>query len=258
MDIDHFFSTHQILVGTHRGLTLDNQIQANTIQAFFQEDTKDADFIECDCVMTADGVVILHHDATIDAYPISMMTWSKVQSLSRGIESLDTLLHYLISIESQKGLYLELKPYETTQKRHYQFVEAVIKLVTQYAITDRCMVVSFDSKLLALSKKLNPSIPIGLNGEVNQQHSMWALTHQALRHEYLPMCDMICPHISGYKAEWLGGKRLLLWEHQGEHAILDYLNRFNSSAERHAWCKLHQIAGFCTNTVSDVIEALNE
>ncbi|MEC7778667.1 MAG: glycerophosphodiester phosphodiesterase, partial [Actinomycetota bacterium] len=49
------------LVVAHRGASLDRR--ENTVEAFEEAETQGADWVELDVRLSADGVLVVHHDA---------------------------------------------------------------------------------------------------------------------------------------------------------------------------------------------------
>lgn len=99
----------------HRGGVANTCITENTLPAFRRAMANEAvDGIECDLRMTADGVVVIHHDlALADGRPIDALKWKEVPA---HVPTLRDLLRLTTRSGFQGLLNLEIKTYNTLDK----------------------------------------------------------------------------------------------------------------------------------------------
>jgi glycerophosphoryl diester phosphodiesterase len=92
----------------HRGMP--RQRIENTLPGFRLAIERGADAIELDTHVTHDGVVIVHHDATIGGRPIAASSWSELEGIELGgdfrIPRLDDVLD---AVGDGAMVYIELK-----------------------------------------------------------------------------------------------------------------------------------------------------
>lgn len=109
-----------VVVISHRGEHLHHP--ENTIPAFEEAIRVGADFIEVDVRTTADGKLVLSHDATVDRCtnghgPISAMTFAQVEALDAGIKAgpefagtrIPTFDEVLDLARGRIGIYVDVK-----------------------------------------------------------------------------------------------------------------------------------------------------
>jgi len=248
----HFFDSKTLLVGTHRGISLTEPVTPNTLTALYHPDNQPAQFIEVDCVLTHDHCVVLNHDPVCGNHPIATHTYAQLKVLHPHLITLDTLCNAESHTRQPKGLYLELKPYAQTDDAKHQLVAAVHAVLDTYHLNNYALIVSFDATLLAISHTLNPTIPTGLN-LAPPNTPLAPLTEAALANPILAHVDYLCPHCDVYDQASHWEQPRLLWEYAGETAIYDRLERLPTRIDRHDWCAMHRIHGFCTNTVVDTL-----
>ena len=92
------------LIIAHRGGA--SIARENTIAAFEEAIALQADLIELDVRATQDGVLIIHHDATIQQQPIETLTWAAVQHLDPDIPTLEEAI---ACCKGRIGLDVEIK-----------------------------------------------------------------------------------------------------------------------------------------------------
>ena len=152
----------------HRG----NQVACpeNTLAAFRQALADGADILETDLHLTADGVFVCIHDATVDrttdgSGAIAEMTLAQIKRLSASCgrpefrdERIPTLAEFTALIPGDVALALELKTDRFLEPRVCQ------KLVTALGrarVRDRTVVLSFSLARVQAVQAIAPDIPIG-------------------------------------------------------------------------------------------------
>lgn len=154
----------------HRGASA--AAPANTIAAFEKAAELGADGIELDVQLSADGVPVVIHDATVDATTdgsgrVAEKTLAQLKQLDAGSyfdpafagERIPTLQEALIAMGSRMLLNIELKDFglfDTGLER------ATIALVEQYSLGDRVILSSFNPFSLRRAKRIAPHISAGL------------------------------------------------------------------------------------------------
>ena len=143
----------------HRGAK--REFTENTLPAFERAIERGADAIELDVHATADGVVVVHHDAAlgtevVGASPgsrLDAMTWGELQGveLSPGI-TIPSLSQVLDLVGGRAVVYVELKG-EAVE-------EATIEAIRRSAAT--CHLHSFHHEAIARAARIAPEIPRGL------------------------------------------------------------------------------------------------
>lgn len=111
-----------------------------------------ADMVEIDVRTTRDGVLIVHHDATLDDVPIRNTDYSMLATLGKG--RLALLEELLDAAAGRLALDVELKEpgYEAS----------VLAALRVGANSERVVVTSFCDAAVAEFKRLEPSIATGL------------------------------------------------------------------------------------------------
>jgi glycerophosphoryl diester phosphodiesterase len=141
----------------HRGAK--RELPENSIAAFRRSFERGADAIELDVHATSDGVVVVHHDPTIDratrtaGRAISGMTWDELRQveLAPGV-GVPSLADVLAGTPPTKTVYVEIKG---------DGIEvAVIGVIRAAAVP--CAVHSFDHQAIARCRELAPEIPRGI------------------------------------------------------------------------------------------------
>lgn len=139
----------------------------NTIPAFELAVQGDADVIETDLQLTADGVPVLMHDFMLDRTtdgtgPVWASTWEQVSKLDAGswydpsfagtrVPRLDDLLD--IVRPTAKRLILELKGSWTDAQ-----VQPVVDEIRSHQLEQRVMLAGFDIASLAAAQRTGPEI----------------------------------------------------------------------------------------------------
>ena len=143
----------------HRGAS--RQRPENTLAAFAIALDLRADAIELDVHATADGVVVVHHDAVPHGYfpdgrrerrPIADLRYLELSTLRIAGEAIPTLRDVLALVGDRALVYVEIKGIGIER--------AVIDVVR--ASSARCAIHSFDHAMIGRVRSLAPEIPRGL------------------------------------------------------------------------------------------------
>ena len=152
----------------------------NTMAAF--EIAKKMGFkaVETDVLVTSDGVLVIHHDTTVDRMTngtgtVSAMTLAQIKALNidtgtnvtafptQKIPTFEELLAWLKA--NDMGLVLELKPIFNAQN-----TLNIYNLLKKYNMLDKTILTSFHLSALEAMRAVDPIIPLGYarNGDVLQ------------------------------------------------------------------------------------------
>lgn len=150
----------------HRGYS--GQFPENTLAAFAGALDIGADYIELDVQLSKDGQVVILHDDSLKRTTgvdgkVSDFTYEELAGLDAGAwfdasfagEKIPTLEEALTLIrDTQCGVYLELKDIGQVEG----FEEAVLKVVNECGMTNRCLFASFQYRYLQHLKELDPEL----------------------------------------------------------------------------------------------------
>lgn len=162
----------EILVETqitaHRGSS--RTAPENTMAAMAAAIEELADYAELDVQLTADGVVVLGHDASLKRVAgvnkaIGSLTWEELQGLDVGSwfseeyvgERIPTLLEVIELCKGKMGLNIEIK----NVGKDSELPEAVVNLVLEQGMEEQCVITSTSLNYLKLVKALAPQIRTG-------------------------------------------------------------------------------------------------
>lgn len=147
----------------HRGAS--GHAPENTLPAFKKAIDMGADGIECDIRETADGGLVVFHDATTKRLTgkgerISNLTCSEIKKRDVGGwfsntfsgETIPTLSEVLEIIPSPVLLNLEIK--EASHKK-------IFELIQKHDLLDRTVLSSFDHPVLFKLREISPTLKIG-------------------------------------------------------------------------------------------------
>jgi glycerophosphoryl diester phosphodiesterase len=168
----------EILVGVHRGgyFTANN----NTIDRFEKAIKQGVDIIEMDLRLTKDGVPVVVHDANLDRTsnkPLNLTdltaddlseldagSWFDLRFAGERIPRLSTLLKWAHNKKNKAGdlisFFVELKV-DGDERRREMLIQAVMKELKEYKVTNRSVLISFDEPVLALCNRLCPTMSTG-------------------------------------------------------------------------------------------------
>ena len=144
----------------HRGLHADDPFVENSRNAFFAALEWGAG-IECDLRLTADGEVVVFHDADAlrlckDPLVIGQATLAEVRSLSVGGHPPLALAELLDLVAGRVPLLLEVK----AESNHWRFGPALVRALARYQ--GRFGIMSFDPRVARWLKTNAPALRGGL------------------------------------------------------------------------------------------------
>ncbi len=165
-------STHPPQIIGHRGAPMDEP--ENTLRSFHAALDQGADSLECDIRLTADGAVVIMHDATVDATTdgkgavaaLSLAAIGQLRAVRRNGLSLaeasadrpgvPTFAEFLDTF-GQRGvpLHIEIKP-EQTRERTFALIDAAARIVHDRHLTGEVIWSSFAAPGLAYLQEKYP------------------------------------------------------------------------------------------------------
>jgi len=161
---------NRLLNIAHRGAS--KLAPQNTMAAFEKALEIGADGIEFDVRLSADGVPVVIHDATLDATTdgsgrVDAMRLAQLKQLDAGSsfdpafagERIPTLAEVLETLGGKLFLNIELKGLEPFDRG---LERAVVALVEQYAMEEHVLLSSFNPLAVRRVQRFAPRIPTGL------------------------------------------------------------------------------------------------
>src|SRR5436190_14710082 len=136
------------LVAAHRGASL--YARENSLEAAQMAIDLGADMVEIDVRRTADGVLILHHDANVDGIPLHQLSF---EALKGSVPELTTFVELLDVAAGRVKLDVELKEggYEN---------EVLQEIVTRFPLKD-VVVTSSNPDVIAAVTAIAPEVRTG-------------------------------------------------------------------------------------------------
>ncbi len=149
---------------SHRGMTWLHQ--ENSVEGLLDAFSFGATMVETDVHLSADGVIIIMHDTTIDRTTdgtgtISAMTAEEILSHKlvynslaepENIPTLEDL--FKAFADSDRRIVIEYKPTST------RLVEPLAGMIRKYGMEDRVMVISFYPAMLSSFHEIMPEVPV--------------------------------------------------------------------------------------------------
>lgn len=206
------------LVVGHRGAP--RHAPENTLAGFRLAAEMGADGVELDAKLTADGVVVCHHDRTLDRTTdgrgrVLDWAWSSLRRLDAGSgfgpgyagEPIPSLEEVFRELGGRLLFNVELTNYGSPRDR---LPEAVVDLVRRCGLERRVLLSSFNTIALRRSARLSPRLPIGLLLRRDQGLLRRAVFPWIAPHEALNLGDSIVtpPRI---RRALRGGGRVFVW-----------------------------------------------
>lgn len=158
----------KVYVAAHRAETVN--APENSLSAIKSAMEQGADVIEFDVQLSKDGVVVLHHDLTLERVAginrrVNELTYDELIQLDIGSEfspefSSETILSLkqaLQFIDGQAGVLIDVKSYGSAQ----EMAERIVQAVEAADMVEAVLVQSFDYTFLKAVRALNPSIQLG-------------------------------------------------------------------------------------------------
>lgn len=186
------------VVYAHRGAS--THAPENTLTAFELALQQGADGVELDAKLSADGHVVVIHDATVDRTTggrgrVRDLTLEELRELDAGSvfsesfrgQKIPTLAEVFEALGSRALINVELTNYSTPRDR---LVERVCQLVNKHKLGKRVLFSSFFASNLAQAARLLPAVPRGLLA-LNGWMGAWARSFGFMFGDYQAMH----PHI---------------------------------------------------------------
>lgn len=154
----------------HRGYWDAEGSAQNSIRSLVKADSIKAWGSEFDVWMTADGVLVVNHDATFQGVTIETAKWKQLKGmkLANGepLPTLDQMLE--CGKKLQTRLILEMKPH-TSKEHEKEAVKKIVKMVKKKGLQDRIEYITFSYQGMKDLKEMAPEgTPIYyLNGELS-------------------------------------------------------------------------------------------
>lgn len=152
----------QTQVIAHRGFWKTEHSAQNSITALNKAAENKLYGSEFDVQLTADGVVVVNHDDTIQGFIIGKTNYDNLKGLQlKNGEILPTLADYLQAGKKQAGiqLILEIKPHKTKEQED-QIAETTVKMVKEYGLEKQVEYISFSMNICEQLTKLTPNSAI--------------------------------------------------------------------------------------------------
>jgi glycerophosphoryl diester phosphodiesterase len=203
----------------HRGASA--HAPENTLAAFQLALEQNADGIELDAKLSADGVVVVMHDATVNRTTggmgkVNQKTLSELRAYDAGSwfseqyagETVPTLAEVFEKLGGRLWINVELTNYATPNDT---LVDRVIALVRQYQLEESVIFSSFHPINLLKARRLLPKVPVALlalNGKAG------FLARSFVGHWISP--NIIHPYLTDINQEWIRkqheyGRKVNVW-----------------------------------------------
>jgi glycerophosphoryl diester phosphodiesterase len=132
----------------------------NTLAAFRHAYALGADAVELDVRRTADGVLVVHHDAeVIEAGPIIDLDWATLAERAPWIPTIEE------AVEACAGMWINVEvknsPVDPDWDPNDQTVKAIAEIFTEWGIADRILLSSFNLQSVVRAKQLMPTLATG-------------------------------------------------------------------------------------------------
>ncbi len=167
---DTDWRTDRTLIIAHRGAS--KVAPENTLAAFKEAVQLGADAIELDAKLSADGVIVVHHDSTLDRTtsgfgPVSSRDINELRELDAGMkfdarfagERIPTLKEVLEAVGDKVLVNVELTNYAHPLDA---LPSKAISLVRELGLERRVFFSSFNPVALMKAKRIAADIPVGL------------------------------------------------------------------------------------------------
>ena len=137
------------LVIAHRGAT--QWAPENSLLAFEAAIAAGADMVELDVRVTADNLLVVHHDSTARGLPVSLLSFEQLRERR---EMVTTLADALALCRGRISVDVEIK--------RAGLEAAVVELVERTLEPEQVVVTSFQEAVVAEVKRLRPALSCGL------------------------------------------------------------------------------------------------
>ena len=172
-------ASRKVTITGHRGAA--GLAPENTLASIRKAISFNVDRIEIDVQQTADGVVVVRHDETLDRTTdgkglIKDKTFSEVKELDAGSsfssafkgEKIPSLEEALQTVNGQCDLVIEIKKGDDY---YPNIVENTIELIKKYNARDWCIIHSFNIDVLVRANQLMPDLRL---------HRLWVYKFRGL------------------------------------------------------------------------------
>lgn len=181
----------------HRGAN--RRAPQNTLPAFRAAVEHGADGVEFDVQMSADGVLVICHNFTVDATSngtgrIDEMTFDELRALDFGSwfsagfagTQIPTLEEVLDCVRDMEVLNVEIKP---ARKDRQEVVRKTVETVRAFGLTEKTIFSSFDFNIIRDLKALDPGLVCGLLYDPVPEE---LFDKRLLRGQYLTVASEYC------------------------------------------------------------------
>ncbi len=187
------------LIG-HRGAPLERP--ENTISSFLRALELGADAVELDVHATADGIVVVHHDADLSGRAIAELTYDEVAAYVIGRdERVPTLQSVLDAIASRAIVYVEIKG----DGIEYRVVDVIRRCPAPH----QCSMHSFDHAMIRHARALAPELNYGILVEDRAGGDLVAQMRMAHATDLWPHQKLVDPAM--VEAIHEAGGRVIAW-----------------------------------------------
>lgn len=184
----------QVEITAHRGSS--QKAPENTISAIQAAMEEMADSTEIDVQLTADGVVVLCHDASLKRVagvnrPVSSMTWDQIQKLDAGSwfsksyagEKIPSLEEVLEECRGRMHLNIEIK----NMGADSDLPARVVELIQKAGMEEQCVITSTSLSYLKAVKEIAPQILTGyiISAAYGNFYSSDAIDFISLRYSFV-------------------------------------------------------------------------
>lgn len=151
-------------VWAHRGAS--GYAPENTLAAFALAIEQGADGVELDVHLSADGEVVVCHDATVERTTsgtgrIADLTLAELQAFDAGGGERIPLLAEVFELLRPSGLLVNVE-LKTDQEGDEGIEQAVLDVIVAAGFDERTILSSFNHHSLKQAQKLAPEMPVGL------------------------------------------------------------------------------------------------
>ncbi|MGH2523785.1 MAG: glycerophosphodiester phosphodiesterase, partial [Anaerolineales bacterium] len=169
MALPHLYPRTPLILG-HRGASA--YAPENTLAAFRRSLELGAEGVELDVTLSADGVLVVIHDDTVDrttdgAGRVNGLTLAQLKKLDAGYparfgdrfagERIPTLEEVFAELDARAIVNVELKE-DTSPKR--ELAEKVVQVIHTRGVGGRALLSSFYYDNLQRAKQLDPALPV--------------------------------------------------------------------------------------------------
>lgn len=167
----------RVSVVAHRGLSA--EAPENTMAAFRRAAEVDADFIELDCHLSRDDVVVVIHDDTLERTTdgtgaVREHTWEELRRLDAGsrfapefrgqwIPRLDEVVSWARATTLRLSIDIKQPTPAWGRPPYAGIEERVAEIVRASGLADRVLIHSFDHPTIRRLRALLPDVPTGVS-----------------------------------------------------------------------------------------------